>query len=147
MVNRTQTVFGPLKKKTSDNESPQKNKLMKATPFPLSDAQTYNLRRYNRRRHELLVKLPLPLKSGDNEKEIPLSDRINDAMRIDLNRCTGNVNISLFWEDIFFIIVRITQMYAFFFFTFYEYWPQATRLFLTQMFAVFIWAYQFPTQD
>jgi hypothetical protein len=124
MANRTQTVFGPLKKKTlgGDHETTVHNNLTKVNSFPLTEGQTYNLRRYNRRRHELLVKLPAPVKSG-NEKEIPLSDRINDAMRIDLHCCTGNVNISLFWEDLFFIITRIAQMYAFFFFTFYEYWP------------------------
>jgi len=65
----------------------------------------YNLRRYNRRRHELLIKIPEPPKAVDT-KEDTQQQRITDAMKMKTHWLTGNLEISLFWEDIFNIVVR-----------------------------------------
>ena len=51
-------------------------------------------------------------------------------MRIETHCLTGNVNISLFWEEKWYIVMRVLQLYGFLFFTYYEYWPTLSR---TQM--------------
>ena len=51
---------------------------------------------------------------------------------------TGNVSVSLFWEEKFFIIARILQLYSFFFLTYYDFWPQSSREWFTPMFSGFV---------
>lgn len=59
-------------------------------------------------------------------------------MKIEENCCTGNVNVSLFWEEKFMIIIRVIQLYTFFFLCYYEFWPQSARSNFTAFFASFM---------
>lgn len=114
-----------------------------ATPFT---ATKYNLRRYNKRRHELLIRIPEPPKAFD-EKEIALQQRITDAMRIDTNCFTGNINVSLFWEEKYLIIMRVIQLYSFFFLTYYEFWPASARSGFTGFFSFFLLSFNVWNQE
>jgi len=44
------------------------NKPIDEVTFPLTDTNKYNLRRYNRRRHELLIRIPEPPKPKDDNE-------------------------------------------------------------------------------
>lgn len=85
---------------------------------PAESVLKYNLRRYNRRRHELLLKIKPPPAKKIIEKSLQQS--IMDAMRVRTHWLTGNINVSLFWEEKIFIVLRSFQLYSFFFFTYYE---------------------------
>lgn len=112
---------------------------------PAESVLKYNLRRYNRRRHELLLKIKNPPVKKVKEKSLQQS--ITDAMRVRTHWLTGNINVSLFWEEKIFILVRSFQLYAFFFFTYYEYWPTAARTNLTWLFAAGIGTWNILSQD
>ena len=63
------------------------------------------------------------------------------------NRCTGNLEISLFWEEKIVIIIRVLQLYSTFFLYYYENWPSKTRLLLTPMFSSILLSFHVVTQD
>ena len=59
---------------------------------------------------------------------------------------TGNLTISLFWEDIFQIMVRVMQLYSFFFMVYYEFWPSVVRMYLTPLFTTFLLSFNILDQ-
>ena len=75
-----------------------------------------------------------------NEWEVPIPDEddggLNEKDEIEManamkeDKCTGNLEISLFWEEKIIILIRVLQLYSVFFLYYYEYWPSKTRLYL-----------------
>lgn len=63
-------------------------------------------------------------------------------MRINTHCLTGNTSVSLFWEEKFQILIRVVQLYSFFFLTYYEFWPQQTRDEFTGVFSVLILSFK-----
>lgn len=106
----------------------------------------YNLRRYNRRRHELLVRLPEPM--GLKAEQIKDEQQsITDAMRIRTHWLTGNISTSLFWEDMICLFIRFQQLYSFLFITYYEFWPSRYREEMTWWFMLWGGHWYIWTQD
>ena len=68
------------------------------------------------------------------------------ANKLQLN-CFGNLEISLFWEEKFAVLVRIAQLYTVLFFFYYEQWPSNTRKYLTVMFSSFNGSLYIQTQE
>jgi hypothetical protein len=95
----------------------------------------HRLRQYNNFRQTKLVSLPEVQKPAPVVKE---NDKVTDAMKMKTHCFTNNLTISLFWEEIFQIMVRVMQLYSFFFLIFYEYWPSFTRMYLTPLFSSFM---------
>ena len=58
------------------------------------------------------------------------------ANKLKLN-CFNNLEISLFWEEKFVMLIRVAQLYSCLFFFYYEQWPSNARNYLTIMFASF----------
>ena len=69
------------------------------------EGKMHRLLEYNTYRQSILVQLP------QIEKPAPVNkseaDKITDAMKMKTHFFTGNLTISLFWEDIFQIMVRV----------------------------------------
>jgi hypothetical protein len=63
------------------------------------EGKMHRLLEYNTYRQSILIQLP------QIEKPAPINkseaDKITDAMKMKTHFYTGNLNISLFWEDIF----------------------------------------------
>jgi len=62
--------------------------------------------------------------------------KVSHANRLRLN-CLGNLEVSLFWEEKFAVLIRIAQLYTTLFVFYYEQWPSNTRKYLTMMFMGF----------
>ena len=134
----TSSLGGLLGKKTK--EEPKQlhdefDKMPVAEVIPLTQVTKYNLRRYNRRRHELLMRVPEPIIPEEKKEE---HEKITDAMKMREHWLTGNLSVSLFWEDMFNLIVRINQLYSFIFITYYEFWPSKYRIQMTEWFSMWI---------
>ena len=66
-------------------------------------------------------------------------------MRIKTHWLTGNIGVSLFWEDMINILFRIMQLYSFLFMTYYEFWPSRYRKEMTWWYSFwggswFVWS-------
>jgi hypothetical protein len=103
----------------------------------LTESTKYNLRRYNKRRHELLVKLPVINEPRDVDYDAHM--KVMDAVRVSVHWLTGNLSVSLFWEDIIHLLIRINQLYALLFLAYYETWPSRYRGNMTWWFSIWIW--------
>jgi hypothetical protein len=118
--------------------TPKANKLEESEPLTGgADGKFHRLLEYNTYRQSILVQLPeiqkpAPLK---NKSE---ADKITDAMKMKTHCYTGNLNISLFWEEILQIMIRVMQLYSFFFMVYYEFWPSSVRMYLTPLFTSFM---------
>jgi hypothetical protein len=99
--------------------------------------EKYSLKAYNANRQLKLPSFDFQPKPIKKEAPVELSAKVADANRLTFDKCTGNLEISLFWEEKFFTLLRIAQLYSFFFFVFFEFWPSASRQYFTGMFATF----------
>lgn len=103
-----------------------------------------NLAQYNYRRRQMLPMWEIP--APPEEEELKEEDEIEKANMLSENRCTGNLEISLFWEEKIVILVRVLQLYSVFFLWYYESWPSKTRDQLTPAFSLFLLSLYVPTQ-
>lgn len=55
--------------------------------------------------------------------------------------------MSLFWEEKYIVLNRLIQLYALFFFTYYEYWPSAARKYFTPYFSFYMLSWNIWTQE
>jgi hypothetical protein len=85
-----------------------------------------NLKDYNEKRRGYLHEWHVPIEEdeADNDDE---NEAVEEANRLKANPCTGNLEISLFWEEKILIIVRVLQLYSVFFIYYFEHWPSKTR--------------------
>jgi hypothetical protein len=72
---------------------------------------------------------------------------IIQANALKLTPCTGNLEISLFWEEKILILIRVFQLYATFFVYYYESWPSKTREFGTPYFMAILLSFYIPTEN
>lgn len=63
---------------------------------------------------------------------------VEEAMKLKESCWTGNLQISLYWEEKIVLILRSLQLYAFFFIVFYEHWPSVTRDYFTPVFTALV---------
>jgi hypothetical protein len=99
-------------------------------------SQRFSLNVYNRDRKDRLYEFKYS--KADPEEPAPesLDSKVMLANKLSTN-CFGNLEISLFWEEKFVVLIRIAQLYTLLFFFYYEQWPSNTRKFLTIMFTGF----------
>lgn len=64
------------------------------------------MREYNNNRKQLLNTFVIPFKDK-GEEEFNIINEIEKANTLLENKCTGNLEISLFWEEKIVIIVRV----------------------------------------
>jgi len=83
-----------------------------------------------------------PVKKEKKEDE---QQSITDAMKIKTHWLTGNINVSLFWEDMLNLLFRINQLYSILFITYYEYWPSRYREEMTWWYS--FWSLSFYMMD
>lgn len=103
-----------------------------------------NLKDYNDKRREYLHEWHLPFEEDEDEKDDE-NEAVEEANRLKANPCTGNLEISLFWEEKIIIIVRVLQLYAVFFIYYFEHWPSKTRQYLTPMMSSFLLSFNVIT--
>lgn len=101
---------------------------------------------YNRERKQKLHEFDFTMDRGDEEPEDDFEEKVLMANKLNLN-CFGNLEISLFWEEKFAIMVRTAQLYSVLFFFYYEQWPSNTRKYLTVMFSAFNGSLYIKNQD
>ena len=95
--------------------------------YYMNDEYVENLKDYNSRRRKMLPtwQVPIPEEAVPNEQnEVEVANQFKE------NRCTGNLEISLFWEEKIIILIRVMQLYSVFFLYYYEHWPSKTRAYL-----------------
>lgn len=94
----------------------------------------------------MLKAFQLPIVENE-EDPFNIHKEIEKANTLLENRCTGNLEISLFWEEKIVIIIRVLQLYSTFFLYYYENWPSKTRLLLTPMFSGILLSFHVLTQE
>ena len=107
--------------------------------------QINNLAEYNYRRRQMLPHWEIPI--PPEGEELNEEEAVEQANTLVENRCTGNLEISLFWEEKIIILVRVLQLYSVFYLYYYEYWPSKTRDQLTPYFSLLLVAWYVPTQN
>ena len=85
-----------------------------------------NLKDYNEKRRGYLHEWHVPIEEDENDNDDE-NEAVEEANRLKANPCTGNLEISLFWEEKILIIVRVLQLYSVFFIYYFEHWPSKTR--------------------
>jgi hypothetical protein len=85
-----------------------------------------NLKDYNDKRRGYLNEWHVPIEEDEDDKDDE-NEAVEEANRLKANPCTGNLEISLFWEEKILIIVRVLQLYSVFFIYYFEHWPSKTR--------------------
>lgn len=112
-----------------EESSPSPSKLnisrLSAFEYYQDGEKVNNLAEYNRRRRDMLYEWEVPIPEKD--QEVSEQQAIAAANALKTNACTGNLEISLFWEEKIIIIIRVLQLYAVFFIYYYESWPSKTR--------------------
>lgn len=91
--------------------------------------------------------MKLPIINEPRELDYDAHMKVMDAVRITVNWLTGNLSISLFWEDIFHLLIRINQLYAMLFLAYYESWPTRYRSNMTWWFSIWIWDWNILSQE
>lgn len=71
---------------------------------------------------------------------------VDMAITLEENCCT-NLRISLFWEEKLVMLLRVFQLYSFFFLVLFEYWPSAARQYMTPVFTMPLGAVHLWNQD
>ena len=109
-------------------------------------SERYSLKTYNKDRKQKLF--DFEYSRADDEEEPPesLDSKVMLANKLQLN-CFGNLEVSLFWEEKFVVLIRIAQLYTLLFFFYYEQWPSNTRKYLTIMFTGFTGSSFIQDQD
>ena len=85
-----------------------------------------NLKDYNEKRCAYLHEWHVPIEEDEDDNDDE-NEAVEEANRLKANPCTGNLEISLFWEEKILIIVRVLQLYSVFFIYYFEHWPSKTR--------------------
>lgn len=104
-----------------------------------------NLKDYNEKRRGYLPEWHVPIPEEDSEDDNE-NEAVEEANRLKANPCTGNLEISLFWEEKILILVRVLQLYSVFFIYYFEYWPSKTRTYLTPAFGSFLLSFHVITE-
>lgn len=95
-----------------------------------NNGSRYNLIAYNKDRKIRLNEFDYTMDQGDEEEDNDFEKQVMMANKLNLN-CFGNLEISLFWEEKFAIMIRIAQLYGVLFFFYFEQWPSNTRKYYT----------------
>lgn len=107
----------------------------------MNTERAMTLRGYNEMRRERLVPFDFKPKKKVVEQKKDFSELVREANKLWEDPCTGNLEVSLFWEEKFLALFRVLQLYSFYFLVFFEYWPSATREWGTGFFAGAIGAF------
>ena len=76
-----------------------------------------------------------------------LAEEVALATTIKANRCNGDLEISLFWEEKLAIMLRYIELYGVIFVFYYEMWPSQLRHQATGMFTGFVLNFWIYSQD
>ena len=117
------------------------------SPDKRRNKDRYNLLNYNSERKDKLNEFDYTQDEIKLEEETDLDKKVADANNLRTHPCTGNLEISLFWEEKIAIIFRFAQLYGIIFFFYYEMWPANTRLWMTGMFCGFNFSFYILNQD
>ena len=79
----------------------------------------FSLKQYNKDRKARLAKFDLNYQKEEEEEEETMDTKVSMANKLQLN-CFGNLEVSLFWEEKFAVLMRIAQLYTVLFVFYYE---------------------------
>ena len=82
----------------------------------------------------MLREFDYTMDATQDEDDDNFDQQVLMANKLNLN-CFGNLEISLFWEEKFVVLIRILQLYSCLFFFYYEQWPSNARKYLTYGFS------------
>lgn len=117
-----------------------------STPAKSAKKNRFNLLGYNRQRRDKLNEFDFQTNLETEEEEDDQDSKISQANRLKLN-CWQNLEISLFWEEKIFMMVRVVQLYSCLFFFYYEQWPSSTRKYMTVLFSAMTGSLYIKNQD
>lgn len=128
----------------SDGEDDESD--LSPSPSKVKNKDRYNLLNYNSERKEKLFEFDYS-QEKTKDPEFDLDDEIAMATKIKTNKCNGDLEISLFWEEKLVIMIRFFQLYGIIFYFYYELWPASMRLWFTGMFSGFNFNFIITDQD
>jgi hypothetical protein len=106
-----------------------------------------NLKDYNNSRKAMLPKFDVTRDDIDDEETFNEANEVEKANTLKQDRCTGNLEVSLFWEEKIAIVIRTLQLYSIMFMFYFEEWPSLTRQHLTPMFASWLLSFHLRSQE